>query len=203
MPSVPLLDSHGVSVDVLVQLVEQSNGLDDVIVVLLNRKLNLGSGVGVSKTKLGSFQVSLLKTLEQLGTENTDTSQQILHNFVGVALDVWKNLLDRRSKGLVRNTKSNLVLLGSLWQVQLDHRLQVVGNKSLTDLVGVLKSLGSSLERSKGHKLNKLGKSSQVVTGALDLLESRANLVLLHLHLEDGVSRGLFEKKIVKSGHDE
>lgn len=47
-----LPDSHGESVDVFVQLVQQSNGLDDHVVGPVHIELDLGSGVAVAKTQL-------------------------------------------------------------------------------------------------------------------------------------------------------
>lgn len=46
-------DTHGESVDVFVQLVQQSNGLDDHVVDPIDIELDFGSGVAVAKTQLG------------------------------------------------------------------------------------------------------------------------------------------------------
>lgn len=49
----PLPDTHGESVDVFVQLIQQSNWLDDHVVGSVDIKLYFGSGVTVAETQLG------------------------------------------------------------------------------------------------------------------------------------------------------
>ena len=49
----PLSDSHGECINILVQLIEESNTLDDHVVGLVHVELNLGPAVAVGKTKLG------------------------------------------------------------------------------------------------------------------------------------------------------
>ena len=47
-----LPDTHGESVDIFVQLIQQSNGLDDHVVGPVDIKLDLGSGIAVAETQL-------------------------------------------------------------------------------------------------------------------------------------------------------
>lgn len=47
-----LPDTHGESVDVFVQLIQQSNGLDDHVVDPVDIELYFSSGVAVAKTQL-------------------------------------------------------------------------------------------------------------------------------------------------------
>ena len=52
MTSRLLPDSHEEGVDVLVQLIQQSNGLDDHVVGSVDVELHLRSGVAVAETQL-------------------------------------------------------------------------------------------------------------------------------------------------------
>lgn len=47
-----LPDTHGEGVDVFVQLIQQSNGLDDHVIYPVDIKLDFSSGVAVAKTQL-------------------------------------------------------------------------------------------------------------------------------------------------------
>lgn len=47
-----LPDTHGESVDVFVQLIQQGYGLDDHVVGPVDVELDFGSGVAVAETKL-------------------------------------------------------------------------------------------------------------------------------------------------------
>lgn len=47
-----LPDTHGESVDVFVQLIQQSNGLDDHVVDPVHIELDFSSGVAVAETQL-------------------------------------------------------------------------------------------------------------------------------------------------------
>lgn len=60
-----LPDTHGESVDVFVQLIQQSNGLDDHVVGPVDVKLDFGSGVAVAKTQLGLGGSQPSQTLHQ------------------------------------------------------------------------------------------------------------------------------------------
>ena len=55
-------------VDVLIQLVQQSNGLDDHVVCSVDVKLDLGSRVAVAQTQLG-FGSSLARQSLHKGVE--------------------------------------------------------------------------------------------------------------------------------------
>lgn len=48
-----LPNTHGEGVDVFVQLIQQGNGLDDHVVRPVDVKFDFGSGVAMTKTKLG------------------------------------------------------------------------------------------------------------------------------------------------------
>lgn len=52
IPNVHLPDPHGKGVDVLVQLVQQTDRLDDHVVYTVDVELDFGSGVAVPQAKL-------------------------------------------------------------------------------------------------------------------------------------------------------
>lgn len=188
MPAIPLPDAHAESVDSLVELVESRNGLNDVIVVLLNAKLHLGARVGVSQTKLSAVNIALLELLEKLGSVQAEAAQQIgdnLADFGSLALDVGKVRLDASGQVLLLNTESNLVLLAGVRDVHLKNGLEVVGADTLGDVVLVLESLGSALEGSEALDLDRLAKSRKVLDLLLDLLQTVADGLGLKLDLED------------------
>jgi hypothetical protein len=66
VPRVPFTYAHGECVDGLVELVEDGDGLNDMIVVLLDGELDLGSGVGMTKTQLCSACVAFSELLQEL-----------------------------------------------------------------------------------------------------------------------------------------
>lgn len=144
VPGVPFPDSHGESVDGLVELVEDSNGLDDVVVIALNGELNLGARVSVTKTKLGGVHITLTQLLQQLGGVQSDTTKHILDDFAGVsslAVNEREGRLDASSQGLVGQTQNNLLLLVGLGQVQFEERDQSVRSDTLGDIVDFTESL--------------------------------------------------------------
>lgn len=69
-----LPNTHGEGVDVFVQLVQQSNGLDDHVVCPVDVEFDFGSGVAVTETQLG------------LGGSQ---ARQALHQGVEVQTNTW------------------------------------------------------------------------------------------------------------------
>jgi len=129
MPRIPFTDTHRECVDGLVQLVEDSNSLNNVVVITLNGELDLSARIGVTKTKLGSVHVTLAKLLQQLSGMQSESTKHVLNNFAGVAsltFNERKCRLDTSSKSLVSKTHNNLLVLVRLRKIQLEER-----NKSL------------------------------------------------------------------------
>jgi len=89
------LDSHRVDVDLLVQVVEQGNGLDDHRVDLVRRELELESGHRVTETEGHGVQVLLLNTTEERRELLSDTSVKVLRGRIREDGD-GKRGLDRR-----------------------------------------------------------------------------------------------------------
>jgi hypothetical protein len=66
VPGVPFANAHGEGVDGFVELIEDSDGLNDMIVILLDGELDLCSGIGVAETQLGRACVAFPELLEEL-----------------------------------------------------------------------------------------------------------------------------------------
>ena len=62
MVPIPLLDTHSKQVDVLVQLVEESNGMYDHVVDMVHVEFETGASVKVSKTELCVDEVLVVET---------------------------------------------------------------------------------------------------------------------------------------------
>ena len=127
MPRVPFSDTHRECVDSLVKLVKDSNGLDDVVVVTLHGELDLGTRIGVTKTKLGSGHVSLTKLLQLFCGVQSKSTEHVLDDLTGVtsfAFDERECRLDTSSKSLIRETQNNLILLAGLGKIQFEKRDQ-------------------------------------------------------------------------------
>jgi hypothetical protein len=90
----------GAYVDTLVQVVQGGNGSDNVVVVLVDVELDLATGVGVAKTQLGTLDITIFKTLEELCSVQTDASEQVgTHGgrVTRLAVDTREGSLDRGS----------------------------------------------------------------------------------------------------------
>lgn len=61
MPRIPFFDSHGEGVDVLVQKFEQTDGLDDGLVLPIDIQSNFVSGKGMGKTQPGLLEFNILE----------------------------------------------------------------------------------------------------------------------------------------------
>lgn len=77
VPGVPLLDPHGEGVDILIEQFEESNGLDDGLVLPVDIECDLVAGEGVSETESGLLELHILKLLvleeaEEVLSKSTD-----------------------------------------------------------------------------------------------------------------------------------
>jgi len=202
VPAVPLLNAHGVHVDVLVELVHKRNCLDDVVVVLGCRELHLRTRVGVAETELGALNVALLEALEQLDAEKTHATEQILGGLVRDGLHVRELVLDALAKVLVADTERHLAtaLLARLRQIELQKALEVVVHDALRHVIGVLERLSRALERRKAHEVKHLAELGEIVTRTLHLLQPAADLFGLDCDLEQRIARRLLEQNVVGHG---
>jgi hypothetical protein len=192
-----------------------------VVVVLLDRELDLGTRVGVTQTKLRAAQITRLKRLQQLVAVQPQATEQILHNLVRFAVDARESGLDGTSQVLVGNTEDNLLLLAALGEVQFQKGQEVGVGNTLGDVICVLERLGSTpkilpsalartidiapgvdiRERRKGHQLDHLPELGEVRGGLLDFLQTVANGVRLLDDLVQAVADGGLLEDIIDSGH--
>lgn len=188
VPAVPFPHAHAEQVDGLVELVKRGNGLDDVVVVLLDAELDLGTRVGVAETKLGPVNIAILELLEELGCVQTEATEEVGDNFVdfgSLALDVGKVRLDATGQVLFLNTDCDLLLLARVRDVELDDGLEVLGANAFGNVVLVLQRLRGTLERRESLDRDKLSKGRQLRGLFLNLLQTVANGISLMLNLEN------------------
>jgi hypothetical protein len=115
-----------------------------VVVVLLNGELDLSTGVGVSQTQLSTTQITRLQLLQKLVSVKTKSTDQVLDDLIGLAINTGESGLDGRGQVLVCNSEDDLLLLSSLGKVNLEERQKVRVSNSLRDVVGVLERLGGT-----------------------------------------------------------
>lgn len=60
MPAEPFFDSHAEEVEVLVHLFDQSDRLDDGLVLTVDVELHVVSGEGVGQSQLGLIDLELI-----------------------------------------------------------------------------------------------------------------------------------------------
>ncbi|KAL1836320.1 hypothetical protein VTK73DRAFT_5092 [Phialemonium thermophilum] len=94
VPAVPLAYAHGVGVELLVQVVEQGDGVHDHDVDLVGRELEL-----VARQRVRQAQRHLLEVLgqharDQVGEVGADGAEQVVGRRVGDGLDVEVGQLD-------------------------------------------------------------------------------------------------------------
>ena len=144
MPRVPFADTHRECVDSLVQLVEDSNSLDNVVVITLDGELDLSARIGVTKTKLGSVHVTLAKLLQQLSGMQSESTKHVLNNLAGVSgltFNERECRLDTSSKSLVSKTQNNLLVLVRLRKIQLEERNESLRGNTFRNIVDFTKGL--------------------------------------------------------------
>lgn len=124
VPSVPLAHAHGKSVDVLVELVEEGDGLDDHVVGAVDVELYLGARVGVTKTKLRTRHVTHLEAGEELLGVETDATDDLERALGGIAVDV-EGRLDGLGESTLFDTEDDAGLLA---EVELEETLEELVN---------------------------------------------------------------------------
>ena len=89
MPAVPLSDSHGESVDVLVQEFEQTDRLNDGLILPVHVQRNLVPGEGVAETEPGLLEVIIeeLLGLEEADEVGPEPPHELQHDGRGGGLD--------------------------------------------------------------------------------------------------------------------
>lgn len=144
MPRVPFPDTHRECVDSLVQLVEDSDSLNNVVVITLDGELDLSARVSMTKTKLGSVHVTLAKLLQQLRGMQSESTKHVLNNFAGVSgltFNERERRFDTSSESFISKTQNNLVLLVRLRKIQLEKRNESFRRNTFRNIVDFTKCL--------------------------------------------------------------
>ena len=127
MVGVPLTHPHSKRVDILVQLIQESNALDDHVVGSVDVELDLAPGVGMAKTKLGFSRGFRCQGLDQLVKVEPDATDNLRNNSNMTHFDS-ERLGESSSKLRVKNSKNNLLqFLGEIG-FQKVLKLQYKGN---------------------------------------------------------------------------
>lgn len=135
VPAVPLLGAHTVGVELLVEIVEEADGLDDHGVDLIGAELDLEAGQTVSKTKGHGLEIRGLEAGDEVGHLRTETTDELINTSRVGGVDA-ELLLDGASELAVDDTELVLESLGD------DGLLEELG-QTLSNLV-VVESRGSS-----------------------------------------------------------
>ena len=88
VPSVPFLDSHGVDVELLVEVVEQRNGLDDHDVDLVWAETELEARERVRETKRHGVNVLLFNAVEKIWKLRTQTTEKVDSGGIAYHVDI-------------------------------------------------------------------------------------------------------------------
>ncbi len=150
VPAVPFADTHEELVHALVLEVERGTGLDDVVVVLGDAELDLGTRVGVTHTETGLFDIASLEVAQELVGVQADAANNVRDNLRGIgglALQTREFALDGTSQVLLGDTEGDLALLAALGEVELEDRLEVLGADTLGDEVDVLEGFDMTAVR--------------------------------------------------------
>ena len=113
---VPLTHPHSKRVDILVQLIQESNALDDHVVRSVDVELDLAPGVSMAKTKLGFSRGFRCQGLDELVEVEPDATDNLRDN---------SNMADLNSKSF-REGSSELRI-----QNTQDYLLQLLGKVGL------------------------------------------------------------------------
>ena len=111
---VPLTHPHSKRVDILVQLIQESNALDDHVVRSVDIELDLAPGVGMAKTKLGFSRGFRCQGLDELVEVEPDATDNLRDNSNMADLDS-KSFREGSSELRIQNTQDYfLQLLGKV-----------------------------------------------------------------------------------------
>ena len=161
MPPVPLADAHDERVDVLVQDVDQRDGVDDHVVGAVDVELHAGSRERVRQAELSLLVVAVLQTLEESGEVGAAAAHDLADVVVAHARDA--RLLDDGVAQLrVGDAQRELGLLGipHLREVQLEKVFEVVRARRLGDVVDLIERHrrgGEGLEALQRDNLTEAG----------------------------------------------
>ena len=140
MPGVPLLDPHGEGVDVLIEQFQQSDGLDDGLVLPVDVELDLVAGEGVGETEPGLLELHVLKllVLEEAEEVLSEATDELRDDSGGGGLDL-ERLVDEAGQFHLTDAQLDLGLLleGEVLGEEVDElRRSLAGERVVDDLEG-------------------------------------------------------------------
>ena len=140
MPGVPLLDPHGEGVDVLIEQFQQSDGLDDGLVLPVDVELDLVAGEGVGETEPGLLELHVLKllVLEEAEEVLSEATDELRDDSGGGGLDL-ERLVDEAGQFHLADAQLDLGLLleGEVLGEEVDElRRSLAGERVVDDLEG-------------------------------------------------------------------
>lgn len=185
VPAVPFLEAHTVGVELLVEFVEETDGLDDHRIDLLRAELELEAGEGMGQTEGHGTQFAFADAVDEAGELGADTAIKFLDTGIGDNLQAELLGNGRCKLGV---THSKLLTDGLTFaDLLLQEALKVLAEGALNQAAGLFKGLSSVLETAESLQANKL-------LGTLDSLEFTVELLdvleLAVLALEEGVASG-------------
>mmetsp|Transcript_3666 Transcript_3666/g.16071 ORF Transcript_3666/g.16071 Transcript_3666/m.16071 type:complete len:314 (-) Transcript_3666:135-1076(-) len=190
VPAVPLAHAHDERVDVLIQDIDERDGVDDHVVRAVHVELHAGSGERVRQTQLGLLVVAILQPLEESGEVRAAAAHDLADLVVALARNA--RLVDDGVPQLgIGHAQAELGLLGvfHLWEVQLEEIFEFVGARGLGDVVDLVEGHRRGGEGLETLELNHLAEAGHVGYGSLDSLGGLANLIQVEA-LEEGVAGG-------------
>jgi hypothetical protein len=119
-----VLDAHGESVEVLVEGVEEVDGLNDHVVGAVDVELDLAAGVGVTQTQLSLLVVTLLEGFDELGEVKADAPRELGHGLALNAGNLLERIVDGATQLFVSHAQLHLALLLARGQVELQEVLE-------------------------------------------------------------------------------
>mmetsp|Transcript_5517 Transcript_5517/g.13930 ORF Transcript_5517/g.13930 Transcript_5517/m.13930 type:complete len:369 (-) Transcript_5517:34-1140(-) len=201
VPRIPLTNAHGKGVHVLVQLIEQSNTLDDHVVHTVHVEFNGGTREGVTQTKLRLHHIVRLHARSEFGKMVTNTAKNLTDSLTTLARDV-QLLSDGSSKLLFGDTQRELGLLLALHltEVHLEEGAQMFMHLAFTHRENVIKGILTRAERCKTNQFDDLTEATKVNHRLLEGIVLLGDDLTL-LHLEKRIARRAL-KQNVESSHD-
>lgn len=154
MPPVPLLDTHGVDVELLVEVVKEGNRLDDHDIDLVGAEAELEAGEGVGETEGHGVHVVLLDAVEEVRELLADTAEEIDRGRVRDDVDV-ELLRDSGSQLRIHDSEVlGFLVVGDVVLQEFFHRL---GQFAVLELGDVLEGLGGGVELVNGLEFEAVG----------------------------------------------
>mmetsp|Transcript_71989 Transcript_71989/g.158972 ORF Transcript_71989/g.158972 Transcript_71989/m.158972 type:complete len:327 (+) Transcript_71989:757-1737(+) len=165
VPGVPLTNTHGEGVDVLVQVVQQGNGVHNGFVLTIGIQLHPMPAESVAKAKTCLIQVVLTQVLHQTVEVHAAPAEQLLHR-----LAVSDGELLRQGLPELGVVDAQLVALLFLRQVHLQKVHQFLRGRATGHGVGLVQGVLRIPERRPGVQLHDLTELFGIEDGILHLL---------------------------------